>query len=71
MYRIIEEKKTITKTSKFYIQKHYKFLFWNWWSKLKIYCPSGDAYIFSYKTIADARADLDKIKDKIEITIYT
>jgi hypothetical protein len=71
MYRIIEEKTTITKTSKFYIQKHHNFLCWNWWSKLRSYYPSGDFYVYTYNTFRDAKADLDIIENKIEITIYT
>ena len=70
MYRIIEEKTTVTKKSKFYIQKKIRFLFWEWWSKLKMYHPVFDVELdYDYDTYEDAKKDLDKINDKIDVLV--
>ena len=70
MYRIIEEKTTVTKKSKFYIQKKIRFLFLEWWSKLKMYHPVFDVELdYDYDTYEDAKKDLDKINDKIDVLV--
>ena len=70
MYRIIEEKTTVTKKSKFYIQKKIRFLFLEWWSKLKMYHPLFDVELdYDYDTYEDAKKDLDKINDKIDVRV--
>lgn len=35
-FRIIEERKTLSNTSKFFIQKKHGFFIFTWWKKLKI-----------------------------------
>ena len=67
MYRIIEEKTTVTKKSKFYIQKKIRFLFLEWWSKLKMYHPVFDVELdYDYDTYEDAKKRLrqDKRQDR-------
>ena len=71
MYRIIEERTTVTKQSKFYIQKRKSFLWWTWWDKLTTYYWRYEMEIVhGYDSYESAKEDLDKFNDKIEVIIY-
>jgi len=70
MYRIIEEKKTITGTSKFYIQKHKRFLFWAWWEKIALYVTHyRNEPIYEFDSYEIAKRDLDRYTEKIEVVV--
>lgn len=70
MYRIIEEKRTITEKSKFYIQKRKRFLFWIWWSKLTMYHPVADyELIYDFDTYEEAKSHFDWLADGIEVVV--
>ena len=71
MYRIIEERRSVTKTSKFYIQKRCSFLWWTYWKKSSTYYHSRDMeLVLEYDTYEKAKKDLDYFNDKIEVIIY-
>jgi hypothetical protein len=70
MYRIIEEKRTITGTSKFYIQKRKRFLFWTWWEKITAYCDIAECdLVIDYESYKSAKRDLYLLNDSIETIV--
>lgn len=70
MFRIIEEKETITGKSLFYIQEKKRFLFWQWWSYLTVSNPFSELeYYCVFDTYEKAKEKYDKLTQKIEVIV--
>ena len=70
MYRIVEEKGIFTNKSTFYIEKRYKFLFWKWWSRERIYHPLVGMLDYSTDSLQEAKEKLAELNDIVETIIH-
>ena len=69
-YRIVKETKSKTKTVRYYIERYKKFLLWNWWSKLKEYCPLYNmTFVLVFDTLDNAKRKIDLRTEHIIIEI--
>jgi len=70
-YRIIKETKEKTRTTKYYIEKYWKFLLWDGWNKVKRYCPIDGPYYAEFDSKKRACNFYDEMTEKTIIEIIT
>ena len=73
-FRIIEERKTLSNTSKFFIQKKHGFFIFTWWKKIKNFSLNSKRYyIMEFETYEDAKNHFDylnrQFNDKIVVIV--
>lgn len=69
-YRIIKETKEKSKKVRYYLERHWKFLYWNGWRKIKGYEPlCGDSFVLVFDSQEEAQEHYDKIIEKTSVEI--
>jgi hypothetical protein len=69
-YRVVEYKELFTGNSKFYIEKHIKFLWFHWWIELYYWHPEHGYFRFSYVSKESAQYEINNREQKIQKIIY-
>jgi hypothetical protein len=69
-YRIVKREKTVTKDVDYYIEVRRKFFKWTWWVEKTYYHGGYDIELrLSYKTIEEAKEELDELNNKVISTV--
>ena len=63
-YRIVKETSELTQKAKYYIEKKHRFLFWSWWSKIKM-LNNECSYDLDFDSYEKAHEFLDGLINKI------
>lgn len=69
-YRIIKETKEKSKKVRYYLERHWKFLYWSGWKKVEEYDPlCGSSYPIIFNSREEVQEHYDKIIEKTIVEI--
>ena len=71
-YRIVKREKTVTKDVDYFIEVKRRFFKWSWWVEKTYYHAGYDIILrMNYKTIEEARGELDSLNDKVNSKVVS